>query len=60
MKRRAVLAVIATLWIVASLVLLLSFAVSTVVDGPTTSGFLGYVVAWLVVSALAWQARRRA
>jgi DUF1707 SHOCT-like domain len=59
-KRRVVMAIIAALWIVASVVLLLSFAVSAVVDGLTTTVALGYTIAWLVVSALAWQARRRA
>jgi hypothetical protein len=59
-KRRAVMAIVAALWIAASLVLLLSFAISAVADGPTTTNVVGYAVAWLVVSALAWQARRRA
>jgi hypothetical protein len=59
-KRRVVMAIVAALWIVASLVLLLSFAVSAVADGPTTTDAVGYSVAWLVVTAVAWQARRRA
>jgi hypothetical protein len=59
-KRRLVMAVIAGLWMLASLVLLLSFAISAVADGPTMTSAVGYTVAWLVVSALAWHARRRA
>jgi hypothetical protein len=59
-RRRVVVAVIGMLWVVASLVLLLSFGVSAVTDGPSTGNVIGYPVAWLVVTALAWQARRRA
>ena len=59
-QRRVVMAVVAMLWVVASLVLLLSFGMSAIVDGPTTGDVIGYPVAWLVVTVLAWQARRRA
>ena len=59
-KRRVVLAIVSALWIVASLVLLLSFSINAVADGPTTTDVVGYGVAWLIVSALAWRARRRA
>jgi hypothetical protein len=59
-KRRVVMAVIAMLWVFASLVLLLSFGMSAVLDGMTTGEVVGYPVAWLVVTALAWRARRRA
>jgi hypothetical protein len=59
-KRRVVMAVVAMLWVFASLVLLLSFGMSAVVDGMTTAAVVGYPVAWLIVTALAWQARRRA
>jgi hypothetical protein len=59
-QRRIVMAIIAMLWVVASLVLLLAFGMSAIVDGPTTGDVIGYPVAWLVVTALAWQARRRA
>jgi len=59
-KRRIVMAVVAMLWVLASLVLLLSFGVGALMHGPTTGDVVGYPVAWLVVTALAWQARRRA
>ncbi len=59
-KRRIVIAVVAMLWVLASLVLLLSFGMSALVHGPTTGDVVGYPVAWLVVTVLAWQARRRA
>jgi hypothetical protein len=59
-KRRIVMAVVAMLWVFASLVLLLSFGMSALVHGPTTGDIVAYPVAWLVVTALAWQARRRA
>ncbi len=59
-KRRVVMAIIVFLWIVASFVMMLSFAVGAVVHGPTTTEVVGYTVAWLLVSALAWHARRRA
>jgi hypothetical protein len=59
-KRRVVMAIIAALWIVASFVLLLSFAVGAVAHGATTGAAMGYALAWLVVSVLALNARRRA
>ena len=59
-QRRVVRAIVAMLWVVASLVLLLAFAMSAIPDGPTIADVIAYPVAWLIVTALAWQARRRA
>jgi hypothetical protein len=59
-KRRAVTAVVTGLWLFVSLILLVALA-SDAVDGGLSAGTaIGYLVAWLLVSALAWRARRRA
>jgi hypothetical protein len=54
-KRRAVRAVVTGLWLLVSLILLVAF-----VGDASTKTAIGYLVAWLLVSALAWRARRRA
>ena len=59
-RRRAVMAIGAILWAVASRVLLVSFAAAAVAHGATTADAVGYPLAWLVVTALAVYARRRA
>jgi Domain of unknown function (DUF1707) len=59
-KRRAVVATVTVLWALASVFLLFSFAVGASAETPTTADIVGYLVAWLVVSAIAWRARSRA
>jgi hypothetical protein len=59
-KRAAVVATVTALWLLATLVLLVAFAAAAVAHGPTTADVVGYPTAWLIVSALAWRARRRA
>lgn len=55
-KRRVVLATVKALWALVSLVLLVAF----VTGDQTTATAVGSLVAWLLVSALAWRAARRA
>jgi hypothetical protein len=59
-KRRIVVAVVAALWLVFSFVLLLAFGVDAVFGGVADGTALGYAVAWMLVSALAWRAAHRA
>jgi hypothetical protein len=59
-KRRAVLLIVSILWLFATVVLLVAFAASAITRGPTSAVVVGYSTAWVVVSALAWVARRRA
>jgi hypothetical protein len=59
-KRRIVVAVVAALWLVFSCVLLLAFGVDAVFGGVADGTALGYAVAWMLVSALAWRAAHRA
>jgi hypothetical protein len=59
-RRRAVTAVVTGLWLVVSLILLVALASDAANDGVTAGTAIGYLVAWLLVSALAWRARRRA
>jgi uncharacterized protein DUF1707 len=59
-KRALVIATVSSLWLIATLVLLVAFVVGVVTHGATTSAFVGYPAAWLVVSGLAWWASRRA
>jgi hypothetical protein len=59
-KRVLVVAAVSSLWLLATLVLFVAFVVGVVTHGATTAAFVGYPAAWLVVSALAWWARRRA
>jgi hypothetical protein len=59
-KRGAVVAVVSALWVVMTLVLLVAFAATAITGDVTTSDVVGYPVAWLIVSALAWRAARRA
>jgi hypothetical protein len=54
-KRRAVVATVKFLWLAISFILLVAF----LTDGMTASAAVGYAVAWLLVSALAWRAARR-
>jgi hypothetical protein len=56
-KRGAVVAAVKALWLVMSFVLLVAFVAG---DGPTAGRVVGYLAAWLLVSALAWRAARRA
>ena len=59
-KRRAVVATVSALWLLATLVLLVAFAAGAVAHGPTTADVVGYPAAWVIVTALAWRAGRRA
>lgn len=59
-KRGVVLAVVSALWLAMSFVLLLAFAVTAITGDVTTTVAIGYPLAWLIVSALAWRAARRA
>jgi uncharacterized protein DUF1707 len=59
-KRGAVVAIVTALWLAVSLVLLIAFAATAITSTVTTSDAVGYPVAWLIVSALAWRAARRA
>lgn len=59
-KRRAVRLVVSILWLVASFVLLIAFGGGVIAHGLTTADVVGYGIAWVIVSALAWRVRRRA
>jgi hypothetical protein len=59
-KRALVIATVSSLWLLATLVLFVAFVVGVVRHGATTAAFVGYPAAWVVVSALAWYAGRRA
>lgn len=59
-RRRAVVATVSALWLLATLVLLAAFAAGAISHGPTTADVVGYPTAWAIVTALAWHARRRA
>jgi hypothetical protein len=59
-KRSAVLATVALLWLLVTVVLLIAFAASALGDGVTTGDLVGYPLAWLLVTGLAWRVRRRA
>jgi hypothetical protein len=56
-KRGAVVAAVKALWLVMSFVLLVAFVAG---DRPTAGRVVGYLVAWVLVRALAWRAARRA
>jgi uncharacterized membrane protein (DUF485 family) len=59
-KRSAVVLVVSILWVFATFVLLIAFAAGAVAHGPTIADVAGYSAAWVIVTALAWRARRRA
>jgi uncharacterized membrane protein (DUF485 family) len=59
-RRAAVVATVTALWLLFTLVLLVAFTAGAIAHGPTTAAVLGYPAAWVVVTALAWRARRRA
>jgi hypothetical protein len=59
-KRGVVVAVVSALWVCMSFVLLVAFAATAITGDVTTTDVVGYLVAWLLVSALAWRAARRA
>jgi Domain of unknown function (DUF1707) len=59
-RRRAVIAIVTILWAVATLVLLVAFVAGALAHGATTADAVGYPLAWLIVTALAGHARRRA
>jgi hypothetical protein len=59
-KRSLVLAVVAMLWLLVTIVLLLAFVVNTLAHGATSGDLIGYPAAWLLVTVLAWRSRRRA
>jgi hypothetical protein len=59
-RRGAILAVLATLWLIFSFLLLLVFAVTAIAHGVSTGGSLGFFVVWLAVTILAWRVGRRA
>jgi uncharacterized protein DUF1707 len=59
-RRRAVIAAVTTLWVAATLVLLIAFAAGAVAHGATAADAVGYPLAWLVVTALAAHACHRA
>jgi hypothetical protein len=59
-RRALVIATISGLWLLATLALLVAFAAGAIAHGPTGAELVGYPIAWAIVSALAWQARRRA
>jgi hypothetical protein len=59
-KRRAVLLIVSILWLFATFVLLIAFAANTIARGTTTADVVGYPTAWVIVTALALVAGRRA
>jgi Domain of unknown function (DUF1707) len=59
-RRAARLFALTLVWLVVSVVLLIAFVASAIAHGLTTADAIGYPVAWLAVTALAWRARRRA
>jgi len=59
-KRGAVVAAVSALWLAMSFVLLIAFAATAITGDVTRTDVVGYPVAWLIVSALAWRAARRA
>jgi len=59
-KHAVVIATVSVLWLLATVILFAAFVVDVVTHGAATAAFVGYPTAWLVVSALAWWASRRA
>lgn len=59
-KRTAVRAFAAVAWAFVTLVLLVAFGANAIRDGVTLRSVIGFALAWLVASALAWHVRRRA
>lgn len=59
-RRTLALATISALWLLATVALLVAFVSGAAAHGPTAGVLVGYPVAWAIVTALAWQARRRA
>jgi hypothetical protein len=58
-RRAARLMALTLVWLVVSVVLLIAFVASAIAHGLTTADAIGFPVAWLAVTALAWRARRR-
>jgi len=59
-KRAAVRALIAGAWALLTLILLIGFALNSLVHGVATPDVIVFFLAWLFATALAWRARRRA
>lgn len=59
-RRALVVATVTGLWLLATLALLIAFVSSVLAHGPATAELVGYPLAWGIVTALAWKARRRA
>ena len=59
-KRAAVRALIAAAWALLTLILLIGFAVNSLVHGVAMPDMIVFSLAWLSATALAWRARRRA
>lgn len=59
-RRGAILAGVAALWLLFSFVMLLVFAITAVAHGMSTGGSLGFLVVWLAVTILAWRVGRKA
>ena len=59
-KKGATLAALSALWLVASAVLLLGFAVEALLHGASSAGALAFPLVWLVLTLCAWRAGRRA
>jgi hypothetical protein len=51
---------VSILWLFATFVLLIAFAANTIARGTTTADVVGYPTAWVIVTALALVAGRRA
>jgi hypothetical protein len=59
-RRALMVATVSGLWLLATLALLVAFISGAIAHGPTGAALVGYPLAWAIVTALAWQARRRA
>lgn len=59
-KRAVVLAVLAGLWLLVTLVTLVGFAAEAIGHGTTSGGALAFALIWLLTTILVWRARRRA
>jgi hypothetical protein len=59
-RRAVILALLWSVWLLVSIVLLVSFSLTALVHGVSTGDAIGFAGAWVVATALAVRASRRA
>jgi Ca2+/Na+ antiporter len=58
--RAAVLLVVGGFWLLFSFLLLIAFALTLLIDGPSLANALGFPLAWLAATYVAWRLWRKA